>query len=109
VKNPQIFVKLDLLIIRGLESKHSVALYELLKDYINIGKLRCDLKDFKRLMGIKAAQYSNVTMLKKRVLDSAISEINDKTDIVASYELYKYNRTGTEICFKMQPKDQSAP
>ena len=33
VKNPNMFVKLDLLIVRGLNSKHSVALYELMKDY----------------------------------------------------------------------------
>ncbi len=36
IKNPNMFVKLDLLVIRGLESKHSVAIYELLKDYQNL-------------------------------------------------------------------------
>lgn len=109
VKNPQIFVKLDLLIIRGLESKHSVALYELLKDYINLWRLRCELGDFKRLMGIGEGQYTNFTMLRKRVLDCAVQEINEKTDIVASYELLKTGRLATGIAFKMQPKEQFAP
>ena len=36
VKNPNMFVKLDLVIIRGLESKHSIVLYEVLKDYLNL-------------------------------------------------------------------------
>jgi hypothetical protein len=36
VKNPNMYVKLDLLIVRGLESKHSIVLYEVLKDYIKL-------------------------------------------------------------------------
>lgn len=36
VKNPNMFVKLNLLALRGLKSKHSIALYEFLKDYINL-------------------------------------------------------------------------
>lgn len=50
VKNPNMFVKLDLLIIRGLNSKHSVALYELMKDYQGIGKKRCEIEEFRSLM-----------------------------------------------------------
>jgi hypothetical protein len=30
------FVKLDLLMMRGFESKHSIALYEFLKDYLKL-------------------------------------------------------------------------
>lgn len=36
VKHPNIYVKLNLLIVRDLNSKHSVALYELMKDYQNL-------------------------------------------------------------------------
>jgi hypothetical protein len=36
IKNPNMFVKLDLMIIRGLESKHSIVLYEFIKDYLNL-------------------------------------------------------------------------
>jgi len=36
IKHPNMFVKLNLLVIRGLDSKHSIALYEFLKDYLNI-------------------------------------------------------------------------
>ena len=49
VKNPNMYVKLDLLIVRGLTSKHSVALYELMKDYQNIGKYACKIEEFRKL------------------------------------------------------------
>ncbi len=67
------------------------------------------MRDFKKLMGIGATQYTNATMLRKRVLDNAVQEINEKTDIVATYELIKYGRNETTIAFKMQPKDQFSP
>ncbi len=50
VKSPNMYVKLDLLIIRGLNSKHSVALYELMKDYQNLGKYHCAVEAFRKLM-----------------------------------------------------------
>ena len=87
IRNPNMFVKLDLLIVRGLNSKHSVALYELMKDYQGVGKKRCDIVEFRKLMGIKPDQYSIFTMLKQRVLDVAVNEINEKTDIKVEYSL----------------------
>jgi len=38
-------------------------------------------------MGIKEGQYSIFTMLKKRVLDKAVDEINNKTDLQVEYEV----------------------
>lgn len=107
IRNPNMYVKLDLMIVRGLESKHSIALYEVLKDYLNLWKFRFDLADFKKLMGIKSGQYSNFTMLRKRVLEVAIQEINAKTDIHAEFELEKFWRLTVAIFFRMQPKKQT--
>lgn len=36
IKNPNMYVRLNLLLLMGLESKHSIVLYEFLKDYINL-------------------------------------------------------------------------
>lgn len=83
------YVKLDLYIIRGLESKHSIALYEMMKDYQNLGQYNCSIDAFRKLMGIEEGQYKIFTMLRKRVLEKAVSEINDKTDIFIEYGLIK--------------------
>lgn len=52
VKNPQMYVKLDLLILRGLNSKYSSALYESLKDYQNLKKIRIEIDNLRKLMGV---------------------------------------------------------
>ena len=104
VKKPNMYVTLDLLVIRGLNSKHSIALYEFLKDYVKLGTLDCSVEDFRKLMGITEGQYTYSTMLRKRVLEVAIKEINDKTDIQVRYELIKHGRKLLGIKFIMSLK-----
>lgn len=41
-------------------------------------------------MGVQDNQYKNFAMLRKRALDIAVYEINEKTDITLSYTLEKY-------------------
>lgn len=106
IRNPNMFVKLDLLIVRGLNSKHSVALYELMKDYQGVGKKRCEIEEFRKLMGIKPDQYSIFTMLKQRVLDVAVNEINEKTDIRVEYSLENLGRKVNALLLKVSPKDE---
>ena len=43
-------------------------------------------------MGVQAGQYSIFTMLRKRVLDVAVQEINEKTDLQVGYVLEKEGR-----------------
>lgn len=104
VKKPNMYVTLSLLVIRGLSSKHSIALYEFLKDYIKLGKISCSIEDFRKLMGIKEGQYVYSTMLRKRVLEIAVKEINEKTDIEVAYELEKHGRKLLGISFTMSQK-----
>jgi plasmid replication initiation protein len=101
IKNPRIYVKLNLLMLRGFNSKHSLALYEFLADYLNLKSYRCRTEDFRSLMGIEAGQYEYFTMLRKRVLDVAVKEINEKSDVVVSYDVEREGRKYVAIVFKM--------
>ena len=56
-------------------------------------------------MGIKEGQYEYSTMLRKRVLEVAVSEINEKTDIEVGYELQKHGRKLMAIQFTMCKKN----
>ena len=58
-------------------------------------------------MGIGESQYRIFTMLRKRVLDVAITEINEKSDISASYTLEKVGRRVEYIIFSMQRKKEA--
>lgn len=99
LNNPRLYAKLDLFLMKNLESKHTIALYELLKDYQNLGKFNICIEDFKKIMAIQDTQYSSITMLKKKVLDVAVSEINDKTDLMIDYTIVKEWRSISWINF----------
>lgn len=55
-------------------------------------------------MGIEAGKYTSFSMLKKRVIDTAIVEINEKTDLKVSYGIEKIGRSVNSIEFKMNLK-----
>lgn len=101
VKRPAMYVKLNLFIRRGLSSKHSLALYEILKDYQNIGNIRIEIENFRRLVGVSEGQYKIFTMLQKRIIDVAVEEINEKTDLKAMYDLEREGRKITAIIFRV--------
>ena len=56
---------------------------------------------FRRLMGIQPHQYKSYTMIRKRVLDVAVEEINSKTDIEITFETEKKGRKIIALNFKM--------
>ena len=47
----KMFAKINLVTIKGLKSKYSIALYELAEDYINVQIPKMSMKDFRLLMG----------------------------------------------------------
>ena len=55
-------------------------------------------------MGIKDGQYISFSMLTTRVIEVAIAEINEKTDLVVSYEVEKLGRRPISILFTMRLK-----
>jgi plasmid replication initiation protein len=59
----------------------------MLKDYQNIGRIRVEIDAFRKLLGIEPDQYKIFTMLKKRIIDTAVDEINEKTDLKVVYDL----------------------
>lgn len=63
--------------------------------------------DFRAMMGIQPHQYRSFTMVRKRVLEIAIEEINSKTDIEVSYDLEKQGKKIAAIIFKMRSKSNA--
>ena len=104
IKHPSIYAILDLIIIKGFNSKYSIALYEITKDYINAEIPKMEIKKFKELMGIKENQYTQYSDLKKRVIDPAIKEITNNTNINLTYEIIKEGRIPKYIKFEINEK-----
>ena len=104
------FTKYDIDQISGLSSAYSVRLYELLIQWRSSGKTPViDLTDFRKRIGVLDTEYKRMAQLKERVLNLAIQQINEHTDIIVGYEQHKAGRiiTGFSFTFtqKKQPKD----
>ena len=82
--------------VAQVTSKYGIRLYELLIQWREIGKTPVlEINDFRFKLGIEDTEYKNMSDLKRRVIDPAIKQINEFTDIKAEYLQHKSGRTIT--------------
>ena len=72
--------------------------YELLRQYKQIGKREFDIDELKSKIGV-AGLYPIIADLRRRILDPAIEEINATSDIKAAYEQMKRGKRIVKILF----------
>jgi len=108
ILNPKMFGKINLIVIKSLRSRYSIALYELAEDYINVQIPKMSIEKFRELMGIEEHQYYKFGMFKKYVIDVAVNEINDRENIsfTITYELEKKGQKITHIKFTIHKKEE---
>ena len=104
IQNPSIYAYLDLRIMKYLNNKHSISLYEILKDYVNLKNITFEIEEFKKAIDLKETQYPRFNNLKDYVLTPAIEEINSKTDLKVSYEKISQGRKVTHLKFFISEK-----
>lgn len=91
--------------ITKLTSKYAIRLYELLIAWRDIGNTpQILLADFRNRLGIEDEEYLRMHHLKARVLDPAIKQINEHTDITVTYDQHKKGRTITGFSFQFKQK-----
>lgn len=99
------FTSYDIEQVANLSSSYAVRLYELLIAWRSTGKTPIfELEDFRNKLGLASNEYMAMCHLKSRVLDLAIKQINDHTDISAEYEQHKRGRTITGFSFSFKQK-----
>lgn len=89
------------------DSVYSVRLYELLAQWRTAKKTPVfELETFRNQMGLGVNEYKKMNDFKKRVLDLAVDEINEKSDLTVSYDQQKKGRkiTGFKFTVKEKPK-----
>ena len=104
------FTAYELKQISSLTSKYAIRLYELLIQWRSVGKTPLfELDDFRFKLGLAEGDYTKMANFKVRVLDAALNQINELTDIIASYEQHKNGRVISGFSFtfttKHQPKE----
>lgn len=81
------YAEYQLKYIMGCKSNYSILLYKIAKMYGNNAQFIIDLNELKRILN--AESYDRHDNFKRKVLDFAINEINEKTDITLTYENIK--------------------
>ena len=89
LKQTDYFTKLNLLEFNPLKSKHSIILFEHLKRYEKLKNIPEMSVDLLREITDTTKKYPNFNNLQQKVLDVAVSEINEFTNYNVSYELIK--------------------
>jgi len=90
-----------------MNSAYSVRLYELLVQWKTAKKTPVfELQQFREQLGVENNEYQRMYDFKNRVLDVAVKEINEKTDIQTSYDQVKRGRKiiGFKFVVKEKPK-----
>lgn len=88
-----------------MQSKYSIRLYELLKSYAYLGKYVVSVEELKKLLN--SAKYELYRDFRINVIDKAIKEINEYTDIDITYNPIRTSRTITDIEFIIKKKDMN--
>ena len=107
----QQFTSYDIEQISSLNSGYAIRLYELLIQWRSVGKTPMfDLQQFRQQLGVEEIKYSRMSDFKKYVLDFAVQQINEHTDITVKYDQHKQGRiiTGFTFNFKVKAKAKKA-
>lgn len=105
------FTKYELQQVSNLSSAYAVRLYELLIAWRSTGSTPIiELSDFRQRIGVLDTEYKRMERFKTSVLELAIKQINEHTDITVKYEQHKRGRSisGFSFNFKQKKKDSSS-
>lgn len=101
------YTQYKLFYILTMKSEYSVRMYELLKSVAGKTTWNFKIEHIKNLL-MCDTKYKQFGHFKSRVIETAVTEINEKTDINVSYELFRYGggREYTDIEFTIKSKEQ---
>lgn len=87
--------------IGAMTSAHAVRIYELLAQHLGIGKREIEISWLKDLLCI-TDEYKAIKDFKKRVIDVAVLQINEHTDLKVSYTQRKTGVSVTHLIFSIK-------
>lgn len=104
----QCFTQYEIQQISELSTGYAIRLYELLIAWRTTGKTPLiELMDFRQKMGVLDNKYTAMCDLKKRVLDPAIKQVNEFTDINVKCQQHKKGRAIVGFSFTFKQKQNS--
>lgn len=98
------YTEYELKQVVGLQSEYAIRLYELIIQWRSVGKTNpISLTELREKLGL-VDEYKRIEAFKRRVLDLAVKQINEHTDITVEYEQHKNGRVITGFTFRFKVK-----
>lgn len=98
------YTEYELKQVVGLQSEYAIRLYELIIQWRSVGKTNpISLMELREKLGLMD-EYKRIEAFKRRVLDLAVKQINEHTDITTEYEQHKQGRVITGFTFRFKVK-----
>lgn len=105
------FTSYNLKQISNLSSSYAIRFYEIFMRYLdktrNTGWLKISLEELRFSLGLLESEYTRLDNLKKRVIESSLNEINEKTDLTIAYEQEKKGKSVSAFIFTFTRKVQN--
>jgi len=109
--NPEMYTKLDLLVSKKFKSKHTLAIYCLALDYlqvkINFGSKNLTLEELRKYLGLEETEYPEVRNINQEIIKKAEKEINENSDLnISITPIRTSNRKILGFKFEMSIKEE---
>lgn len=102
---PEMYGRLNIAVLAKFKSSYGIALYENCIRFQGLAQTPWFGVDiFKKLMGVHGTKYELFTNFKKRVLNPAVTEVNEHSPITLSPEIKRINQKVVSIRFKLANK-----
>ena len=102
------FTRYKLEKVANMSSVYAIRLYELLMQWGSVGQREIDLDWLKKTLMVDK-DYKALCDFKKRVIDVALAQINEFSDLTANYTQRKTGRNVTHLTFSFKPKEEPKP
>ena len=104
------YTEYELKQVSALQSEYAIRLYEQLIRWRSTGKVpQMQLEELRNKLGVEPEQYKQMNNFKAKVLDRALKQINEHTDITADYRQHKNGKAITGFTFTFKQKKSANP
>lgn len=99
------FTSYELEQVAELNSKYAVRLYEIVIAWRSTGKTPMfTIDELRDRLGVLDDEYQRMEVLKRKIIDFALKQINEKTDSTITYEQHKQGRKIVGFTFTIKQK-----
>ena len=99
------FTKIDVIDTLKLKSIYAVRVFELLLQYVSIGRRKISVENLRAYCGIQQTKYKNYFDLKCKMIEKAKIEINSKTEYTIDYTEIKESRKIVAVEWTIKKKN----